>query len=113
VRVATTSIQHRREPLGLFPDKSAPRLCGRIVAVPRVRHANQRTEAYPHWIRRCMEFHGRRNARQFGGLRVLRTTLLDKHAPNRGGRGVRSPADGLARNPEERRRKQPITQKTA
>gem|GEM_PF-5668352 len=77
--------------MGLFPDKSAPPLCGRIVAVPRMRHEGLRTEAYPHWIRRCIEFHGRRYPRQFGELRVLRTTLLDKHAPNRGGRGVRPP----------------------
>jgi integrase len=61
----TTSIQNRREPLGLFPDKSAPRLYDRIVAVLRVRHYSQRTEeAYLHWIRRFIEFHGHQHPRQ-------------------------------------------------
>ena len=31
-----------------------------------------------------------------------RTTMIDTHVLNRGGRGVRSPADGLARPPNER-----------
>jgi integron integrase len=51
--------------VGLFPDKSAPRLYDRIVEVMRVRHYSRRTEeAYLHWIRRYIEFHARRHPRQ-------------------------------------------------
>jgi site-specific recombinase XerD len=32
----------------------------------------------------------------------VRTTMIYTHVLNRGGRGVRSPADGLARLPDER-----------
>jgi len=32
----------------------------------------------------------------------VRTTMIYTHVLNRGGRGVRSPADGLARRPDER-----------
>ena len=60
-----TATLHRRAPLGLFPDKSAPRLYDRIVEVLRVRHHSRRTEeAYLHWIRRYIEFHARRHPRQ-------------------------------------------------
>jgi hypothetical protein len=87
--------------LGLFPGKPAPRQYDRIVEVPRVRHYSRRTEeAYLHWIRRFILFHDRRHPRQLAES-ALRTTLLDERALNRGGRGVRSPADGLARGPGE------------
>jgi site-specific recombinase XerD len=63
----TTSLQTRREPLGLFPGKPAPRLYDRIVEVPRVRHYSRRTEeAYLHWIRRYIEFHEHQHPRQLG-----------------------------------------------
>uniref|UniRef100_A0A7C4LL18 Integrase SAM-like N-terminal domain-containing protein n=1 Tax=Schlesneria paludicola TaxID=360056 RepID=A0A7C4LL18_9PLAN len=98
----TTSLPHRRVPLGLFPDKSAPRLYDRIVAVLRVRHDSRRTEeAYPHWIRRFILFHDRRHPRQLAES-ALPVTLLAEHARNRGGRGVRSPADGLPCHPGAR-----------
>uniref|UniRef100_A0A7C4QPM0 Integrase SAM-like N-terminal domain-containing protein n=1 Tax=Schlesneria paludicola TaxID=360056 RepID=A0A7C4QPM0_9PLAN len=98
----TTYLPHRRVPLGLFPDKSAPRLYDRIVAVPRVRHDSRRTEeAYLHWIRRFILFHDRRHPRQLVES-ALPLTPLDEHPLNRGGRGVRSPADVLARRPDER-----------
>jgi len=49
----TATTQQRRPPLGLFPDKPAPRLYDRIVEVLRVRHYSRRTEkAYVHWIGR-------------------------------------------------------------
>jgi len=42
--MSTATQQQRRSPLGLFPDKSAPRLYDRIVEVLRVRHYSRRTE---------------------------------------------------------------------
>lgn len=61
----TTRTQRRRSPLGLFPDKPAPRLYDRMVEVLRVRHYSRRTEdAYVHWIRRYIEFHDRRHPRE-------------------------------------------------
>jgi len=61
----TTTTQQRRPPLGLFADKPVPRLYDRIVEVLRVRHYSRRTEdAYVHWIRRYIEFHGRRHPRK-------------------------------------------------
>ena len=36
------------------------------------------------------------------GHRDVRTTMIYTHVLNRGGRGVRSPADALARRPHER-----------
>ncbi len=57
----TTATQRCRSPLGLFPDKPAPRMYDRIVEVLRVRHYSRRTvEAYIHWIRRYIEFHQHR-----------------------------------------------------
>lgn len=40
----STAIRQRRSPLGLFPDKPAPRLYDRIIEVLRVRHYSRRTE---------------------------------------------------------------------
>uniref|UniRef100_A0A7C4QQA9 Integrase SAM-like N-terminal domain-containing protein n=1 Tax=Schlesneria paludicola TaxID=360056 RepID=A0A7C4QQA9_9PLAN len=98
----TTSLQHRQKPLGLFPGKPAPRLYDCIVEVLRVRHYSRRTDdAYLHWIRRFILCHDRRQPRQLVES-ALPLTPLDEHALNRGGRGVRSPADVLARRPDER-----------
>ncbi len=36
------------------------------------------------------------------GHKDVRTVMIYIHVLNRGGRGVRSPADGLARSPDER-----------
>lgn len=61
----TTSSEQRRSPLGLFPDKPAPRLYDRMVEVLRVRHYSLRTEeAYVHWVRRYVDFHDRRHPRE-------------------------------------------------
>lgn len=63
--MATTSTRTRREPLGLFPDKSAPRLYDRIVQVLRVRHDSRRTEeAYLHGMRRYIEFYDHQHPRR-------------------------------------------------
>jgi integron integrase len=59
------AAQQRRSALGLFPDRSAPRLYDRIIEVLRVRHYARRTEeAYLHWIGRFILFHDRRHPRQ-------------------------------------------------
>jgi integron integrase len=61
----TTTTQQRRSPLGLFPDKPAPRLYDHMVEVLRVRHYSRRTEqAYVHWVRRYVEFFDRRHPRE-------------------------------------------------
>jgi site-specific recombinase XerC len=49
----------RRSPLGLFLGEPTPRLYDRVVGVLRTRHHSRRTEqAYIHWIRRFIRFHG-------------------------------------------------------
>ncbi|HUG93288.1 MAG TPA: hypothetical protein VML55_20775 [Planctomycetaceae bacterium] len=75
----STATHPHRSPLGLFPGKPAPRLYDRIVEVLRVRHYSRRIE---------------------GVVRARRPKRL--HVLNRGGRGIRSPADVLAHRPEER-----------
>lgn len=58
------AVQPRRSPLGLFVDKSAPRLYDCIVEALRVRHYSRRTEEpYVHWIRRYIEFHQHQHPR--------------------------------------------------
>jgi site-specific recombinase XerD len=43
-----------------------------------------------------------RTVQELLGLNHMRTTMIDTHVLNRGGRGVRSPADGLVPGPDER-----------
>ena len=60
-----SSPAHRRSPLGLFPGQPEPRLYDRVVEILRTRHYSRRTEeAYLHWIRRFLLFHGRAHPRQ-------------------------------------------------
>ena len=49
----------RRSPLGLFLGQPTPRLYDCVVEALRSRHYSRRTEeAYLHWIRRFLAFHG-------------------------------------------------------
>jgi len=49
----------RQAPAGLFPEQPKPRLYDRVVEVLRTRHYSRRTEeAYVHWIRRFLLYHG-------------------------------------------------------
>jgi hypothetical protein len=63
----------RTRPLGLFPGKPTPRLYDHLIGVLRVRHYSRRTEeAYVHWIRRYIEFHGHQHPRELAESDVNR-----------------------------------------
>jgi len=67
----TAATQQRRSPLGLFPDRPAPRLYDRVVEALRVGHYSRRTEeAYLHWIRRFIKFHHGRHPALMGADEV-------------------------------------------
>ena len=92
----------RRSPLGLFLGEPTPRLYDRVVEVLRTRHYSLTTQqAYIHWIRRFIRFHGRspdgydiRTAREVLGHEDVKTTMIYTHLLNHGPSGVRSPFDG-------------------
>lgn len=79
----TATTQQRRSPLGLFPDKPAPRFYDRMVEVLRVRHYSRRTEdAYVYWIRRYIVFHDRCHPRELDesdGNRFLTNLAVKEH----------------------------------
>ncbi len=79
----TTVAHDRRLPLGLFPDKPAPRLDDRMIEVLRVHHYSRHTEqAYIHRVRRHLEFHQHRHPRRLGEddiNRFLTSLAVAKH----------------------------------
>jgi hypothetical protein len=75
--VATSSHQLRREPLGLFPNKSGHGPYYRIVELLRGRHYSGRPEeAYLHWIGRYIEFRGCRHPWQLAEGNVNRLMIM-------------------------------------
>ena len=49
------------------PDQSAPKLLDQLQRAIRIRHYSIRTEeAYVHWVRRYIRFHGLRHPREMG-----------------------------------------------
>ncbi len=48
------------------------------------------------------EVNDRRTVQELLGHKDVRTTMIDTHVSNRGGRGVRSPADIRTRRPDDR-----------
>lgn len=98
-----------------------PRLLDQVRERCRVKHYSLRTEqAYTHWIRRFILFHGKRHPRDMGAREVeaflthlivkedgydirtvqelpghsdVRTTQIYTHVLSRGGLAVRSPLD--------------------
>ena len=64
----------------------APKLLDRVRAEVRLRHYSRRTEeAYVHWIRRYIVFHGKRHPRDLNALDVTAflTNMDDFAAYNR------------------------------
>jgi site-specific recombinase XerD len=62
---------------------TAPRLLDQVRAAIRSRHYSRRTEdAYVHWIRRFIVFHGRRHPRELGAADIsafITWLAVDRH----------------------------------
>src|SRR5436190_563452 len=75
----TTMASSSREGIAMTP----PRLLEQVRAEIRARHYSRRTEdAYVHWIRRFIVFHGRRHPRELGAPEIsafLRWLALEQH----------------------------------
>ena len=105
-------------PLGLFPGRPAPRLYDRLVEVLRTRPDSGGTgklsvdcgrsayfsHRYPKpirltgprpWTHVPRPLSDIRTVQELLGHKDVTTTMIDTHVLNKGGRGVRSPADGL------------------
>ncbi|REJ95525.1 MAG: hypothetical protein DWQ34_05610 [Planctomycetota bacterium] len=94
----TAATRDRRKPLSLFPAKPRPRLYDRIVEVLRMTsHTFRHSFATP----LLADGYDIRTVQESLGHQDVRTTMSCRdrtgtHVRNRGGCGVRSPADGLA-----------------
>jgi hypothetical protein len=85
----------RSKPLGLFPDRSAPRLYNRIGEVLHVKHDSRRTEeAYVTWIGRSIEFHRQRYPHDSGTARSLGCESHNDRHPSVNSERQRSPQSG-------------------
>jgi integrase len=87
------------KPLGLFPGQPTPRLYDHLAGVLRVTSHTFRHSFATHLLADGYDI---RTVQELLGHKDVRTTMIYTHVLNRGGRGVRSPADGLARRPDER-----------
>ncbi len=72
----------RREPRPEAPRERPPRLLDQLRQALRLRHRSQRTEdAYVHWVRRFIVFHGKRHPRGMGAPEI--TAFLNHLATER------------------------------
>ena len=78
--MSTESDESNRKP---DPEIGRPRLLQRVHEAIRVRHYSRRTEeAYVHWIKRLIYFHGKRHPEVMGEQEVtafLNHLAVDRH----------------------------------
>ena len=95
----STATRQRRSPLRLFPDKSVTAAVRQAGIAKRVTSHTFRHSFATHLL---VDGYDIRTVQKLLGHNDIRTTMIYTHVLNRGGRGVRSPADGLGRPSDER-----------